>query len=537
MNNTLGTGFRRFLASALVLTIGTGALAQVMVSPDRPARPGTPAPARGPAKLIPRADLFGNPEKAAAQVSPDGAKVSYLAPVDGVLNVWVGPTAKPADARPVTREAKRGIRYYTWAYTGGHILYRQDTNGDENWHVHCVDLATGQITDLTPMPGVSARIEALSDRFPDQAILSINDRDPSHHDLYRVNVRTGERSLLYRNEGYSGFEIDDDFEIRYAFRTTEDGGREEHRASRHDGAYVFEKSATIPLADAGLTYGVGFDRTGKVRYMIDSRGRDKAAMFAVELESGARTLLFEDDRVDAGAPLLHPKTKAVQAVAFDYDKPRWALIDRDLEADWQFIRKKSGEGDLTIPSRSLDDRFWIVNVSPDNGSPKAYLYDRGAAAQGDAKPAEPSLTLLFESMPALGRHTLAKMEPTPIKSRDGLEMMSYLTLPVGSDLNGDKIPDKPLPMVLLVHGGPWARDSWGFRPQHQWLANRGYAVLSVNYRGSSGFGKGYIMASRREWGGRMHDDLIDAVNWAVARKIADPARIAIFGGSYGGYAT
>ncbi|MCC6320752.1 MAG: S9 family peptidase [Phycisphaerales bacterium] len=534
MNNTPGMRVRRSIVAALALTFGAGAMAQITTSPDRQPRPATAPAAKGPGKLIPRAVLFGNPEKAGATISPDGSKVAFLAPVDGVMNVWVATTGRLADAKPVTKETRRGIRMYSWAHTSKHILYRQDQNGDENWHIYGVDLDANKTTDLTPLPKVAARIAHESDKFPDEIVIAINDRDPAYHDLYRVNIRTGDRKLLQQSDGFVDFEIDDDYRVRYAYKPAADGGSDEYKAVEKDGKVAFEKSDSISLADAGLTGGVGFDKTGNVRYMRDSRGRDKAGLFAVDTTNGSKKLLFEDDRVDAGQPLIHPTTKEVQAVEFNYDKSRWALIDRALEKDWQFIRKKGGDGDLFVASRSRDDRYWIVNLAPDNASGKAYLYDRGV--EGD-KPVEPSLTMLFESRPALREYSLAKMEPTPIKSRDGNQMMSYLTLPPGSDLNGDKMPDKPVPMVLYVHGGPWARDNWGFNPIHQWLANRGYAVLSVNYRGSTGFGKGYIMASRREWGGKMHDDLIDAVNWAVTKKVADPARVAIFGGSYGGYAT
>ena len=523
---------------------GTG----VKLNSVRPAQPPRPAEevVKGPAKLIPRAAIFGNPEKAGAQISPDGTKISFLAPVGGqegtggVMNIWVGPVSDLSKAAPVTKETKRGVRRYFWAHTSGHLVYLQDNNGDENWHAFSVDLSGNTITDLTPYEKVSAQIKGVSPRFADEVVIGMNDRNPSYHDLYRVNVRTGARSELIRNDEYLGFDVDQDFKIRFAQKTNLDGGVEEFKAVEKDGQRVFENYGTIPFEDVKSTSTIGFDKTGNVRYVIDTRGRNTGAVMAVDLTTDKSTLMFQDDRTDAGTVLMHPTERTVQAVVYNFDKPKWGLLDKALEKDWQFIRKNSGEGELTIPSRSMDDRYWIVEIAPDNASSRTFLYDRGvvegvAGTAGEAGTAK--MTMLFVSRPALQGYALAKMEPVSFKSRDGLEMMCYLTLPVGSDMNADKLPDRPLPLVLYVHGGPWARDVWGFNPTHQWLANRGYAVLSVNYRGSTGFGKKHIMASKREWGGKMHDDLLDAVKTVVDGKIADPARIAIVGGSYGGYAT
>lgn len=454
------------------------------------------------------------------------------------MNIWVGPSGKFTDAKPVTRENKRGIRQYSFAFNSQHVLYAQDAGGDENWHIHSVDLATGKTLDLTPMEKIAARIEGVSEKFPEEIVLGINDRDPRYHDLYRVNIRTGERSLLQKNDGFQHFVLDDDFKVRFAQRPNADGSLDELRAVNKDGAIAFEPFEHIEFDDVGAYEHVGFDKTGNIRYYKDTRGRETAALLSRDLTTGNIEVILKHDQTDVGEVLTHPTEKTIQAVEINYEKPRWTLINRDLERDLQFIRKNGGDGEMLVPSRTQDDRLWIVVLAPDNGPSRTYLYDRGSGASADgAMPAAPKLTLMFVNRPGLQDQALASMTPVMIKSRDGLNLVSYLTLPVGSDADKDGRPEKPLPMVLLVHGGPWARDAWGFNASHQWLANRGYAVLSVNFRGSTGFGKQFLAAGKQEWAAKMHDDLLDAVKWAQDGQIADPAKIAIMGGSYGGYAT
>ncbi len=534
--------------SVIALSIAATALAQeTKPSAASPAAGAGAASAAKQPDLIPRAVLFGNPEKASAQISPDGSKVSFLAPVKGVLNIWVGPSGRIADAKPVTGDEKRGIRRYLWAYTSQHVVYLQDVGGDENWRVYCTDLATGKTLTLTPMDGIAAQIVASSPRFPDEIIVGINNRNPQYHDLHRVNIRTGEMRLVQENEGFVNFTIDDDYRVRFGQKPLPGGGIEEFRAVERDGKIAWESWAKIPIEDVESYAHIDFDTTGDVRYIRDAAGRDTAAIVAVKISTGERQELFGHDKADAGEVLVHPTEKTIQAVEHDYDRPRWNLNDPALVPDWQHIAKTSANGAVRIPSRSHDDRFWIVTVDNDNASARTYIYDRGlppggpASSGGGATGAQPKrgeqkMTLLFVQRPALQGRTLAGMKATEIRTRDGLTMMCYLSLPPGSDTIKKGTPDRPLPMVLNVHGGPWARDSWGFDPEHQWLANRGYAVLSVNYRGSTGFGKKFVSASKREWGGKMHDDLIDAVNWAIENKVADPQKVAIYGGSYGGYA-
>ena len=473
--------------------------------------------------LIPREVLFGNPDKAGVRLSPDGTQIGYLAPRDGVLNVWVGPAEDPAAARPVTADTDRGIRSYNWAHTNHHILYPQDTGGDENWRLHRVNLTTGETRDLTPLDGVQARLQEVSPKFPHEILVGLNDRDPRFHDLYRIAIETGDRRLVQDNEEFASFVTDEEYAVRFALRMTADGGKEMLRLTAEGRWAPFDR---IPMEDTLTTAAIDFDKTGQILYGIDSRNRDTAALVALDLDTGARTVMAEDAQADVSDVMIHPTEKTVQAVAFTHARKRWRILDASIADDLATLRTVA-DGDVEVVSRTLDDRYWIVAYLMDDGPIRYYRYTR------ERREAQ----FLFTNRTALERLPLARMQPVIIPSRDGLDLVSYLTLPVGHDRDGDGRPDQPLPMVLLVHGGPWARDYWGYNAWHQWLANRGYAAVSVNFRGSTGFGKAFVNASIREWGARMQDDLLDAVAWAIRMGIADPERVAIMGGSYGGYAT
>ena len=482
------------------------------------ARAGEPTP------IIPRDVLFGNPDKAGVQISPDGARISYLASVNGVMNVFVGPVDNPDAAKPVTKDTYRGIRSYFWAFTGDHILYVQDKGGDENFHLYSVNLKDDKIIDLTPFDGVRANVQQVSPDFPNEVLVGLNNRDPKLHDIHRVNIVSGDRTLVEQNDdGYAGYLTDNDMKVYFGIKMASDGGSEIYKRTGDHSWTMFTK---IPNEDSLTTSPVGLDESRQNLYLLESRGRDTAALTLMSIETGASKVLAEDSKADIAGFVMHPTKNLVQAVQSTYERTKWHILDKSIENDIDTL-KKVADGELSITSRTKDDRRWTVAYVMDAGPVRYYLYDR------DTKKAK----FLFSNRKALEDVKLAKMFPNTIKSRDGFNIVSYYTLPVWSDPDHDGKPDQPLPMVLFVHGGPWARDSWGFNPHHQWLANRGYAVLSVNYRGSTGFGKEFINASNFEWAGKMHDDLIDAVDWATKSKIADPQRVAIMGGSYGGYAT
>lgn len=475
--------------------------------------------------LIPREVLFGNPDRAGPQVSPDGKQLAYLAPSNGVLNVWVAPVENVAAAKVVTNDTNRGIRRYFWAYTNQHIIYMQDKGGDENWRVYSVDLGNTQTKDLTPFEKVNAQVEEVSHKFPDEILVGLNNRDAKYHDIHKVNVRTGQMTLVTQNnDGFAGYLTDDNYNVRFAMKMTPDGGSEILKAGEGGSWGSFQK---IPMEDAMTTQPVGFDKNGQTLYFIDSRSRNTAALTTLDLATSKQTIVGEDARADVGGILTHPTENTIQAYSTNYTRSDWKIVDKSIQGDFDYLRSVA-EGDFAVGARTLDDKKWIVTYVMDNGPVRYYLYDR----------AKKHANFLFTNNQDLEKVTLSKITPVIIKSRDGMNLISYLTLPATEKASGSTPhPSKPLPMVLLVHGGPWARDAWGYNPMHQWLANRGYAVLSVNYRGSTGFGKNFINASNLEWAGKMHDDLIDAVDWAIKEKIADGRKVAIMGGSYGGYAT
>ncbi len=473
--------------------------------------------------LIPRQVLFGNPDKAMARLSPDGQQLAYLAPLDGVLNVWAGPAGQPDAIKPVTNDTGRGIRFYAWAYTNEHILYIQDKGGDENWHLYSADLKNGRIKNLTPLEGVQAQVQAASSDFPQEVIVGLNDRNVQLHDLYRINITSGERQLLQQNDGYMSFVLDEEYTVRFANRPRPDGGFDMLRVTD---AAEWPLFIEVPGDDLLTTNVIGFDRAGDTLYMTASSGRDTAALYAVHPETGERRLLAEDDHADAGDIMIHPTQKRLQAVAFNYVRKEWRVLDESIEKDLAFLKTVAG-GEVEIVSRTLDDQIWLAAYLMDDGPVRYYRFNRQRM----------TADFLFTDRQALEDQPLVKMHSAVVRSRDGLDLVCYYSLPSGSDRDGDGRPDQPLPMVLFIHGGPWARDQWGYHPYHQWLANRGYAVLGINFRGSTGFGKSFVNAGDLEWGAAMHDDILDGVAWAVEQGIADPELVAISGGSYGGYAT
>jgi len=472
------------------------------------------------AAIIPRTVIFGNPDRTLARISPDGAWVSWLAPKDGVLNVWVAPSDDPANARVITNDTYRGISQYFWAPNSAFVYYIQDQGGDENFHVYSSNIATGEVVDLTPVKeGARATVESISSQRPDEIVVGINERNAELFDLYLVDVTTGERELLRENPGYAGWVIDNNLDPRFGFQPTPDGG-----GNIVD--FEGEVFAVIPPEDFLSTSAVGFNASNNAVFMLDSRGRDTAALTKVAIESGDVEVLAENDRADISGVLVDQRSLEPIAYNVNHLKSQWYPIDDTAAADLKALTAALG-GSLTIVATTDNMSKWIVHEDAPERSGTYFIYDLS----------DRSVTKMLEQYPGLANYTLAPMEALTIKSRDGLDLPAYLTLPVGSDSNGDGRPDEAVPMVLAVHGGPWARDEYGYHPWHQWLANRGYAVMSVNYRGSTGFGKTFTRAAIGEFAGKMHDDLIDGVEWAVEQGIADPDKVAIVGGSYGGYAT
>ncbi len=476
-----------------------------------------------PLPLISRKVLFGNPDKAAVRISPDGKHISYLSPLEGVLNVWVAPRDDLATARAVTHDKGRGIRFYAWAFSNNHILFIQDKNGDENWRLYSVDLASGEERDLTPFEGVQAQIRLISPEFPLEAIIGLNKRNPQWHDVFQLNIATGELALVEENNQFLDYLLDEQFRMVCAFSMNPDGGIQVFKRSP---AGSWEAVDSVPQADTLTTNPVGTDKSGQVVYMKDSRDRNTSALKAWDLRANTMQVLAEDPRVDVEDVVIHPTLKHVQAVSFVHARKRWQILDPSIQPDLELLGGVA-DGDVEVISRSLADRYWIVYFLVDDGPGRYYLYDRTTR----------SARFLFTNRAALEGLPLVKMHSESIWSRDGLELVLYYSLPPGSDPDGDGLPDQPVPMVFYPHGGPWGRDYWEYNPWHQWLANRGYAVMSVNFRSSTGFGKDFTNAGDRQWGEGIIQDQEDAVRWAIEQKIADPLRVAVAGGSFGGYST
>ncbi|MGB5659732.1 MAG: S9 family peptidase [Thermoanaerobaculia bacterium] len=514
---------RSSLTSLTVLGLATGLIG----CGGPPGDGGDAAPVtltQAEVELIPRDALLGNPERFRGRISPDGSTVSFLAPVDEVQNVWVAPLGDSAAARVITHDTKRGIGVYFWAADGEHILYLQDQGGNENWQVHAVNVSTAEDRTLTPLEGVQAQILATSYSHPSDILVGLNDRDAQWHDVYRLNIETGERELVEQNETeMAGYVADTELELRLALKNTPDGGSEAYRRGANGD---WESFFTIPPDDTLTTAIIEVADNGTTAHGVDSRDRDTAALVSVDIPTGEVTILAEDDRADVEQILTHPVTGEVLAYAVNYTEMEWIAVAEEVEADIAAITAELGGYVLVLGQTQANDK-WILYSDEPSAPGHYYAYDRS----------DKSLSLLFNTRPALDGFKLATATAHVIPARDGVNLVSYLTLPAWVDADGDGIPSESVPMVLLVHGGPWARDTFSFSGITQLLANRGYAVLQVNFRGSTGFGKSFVNAGDLEWGEAMHDDLIDAVDWAIAKGVTREDTVAIMGGSYGGYAT
>ncbi len=476
-----------------------------------------------PAALILRKHLFANPPQAAMSISPDGQWLAWLADGDGVMNIWAAPSSNPQDARQVTRDARRGIQAFHWTYVPGMLLFSQDRDGDENFQLFGADLADGSLRALTPAaPGVRTGVQSISRERRDEIAIVSNARDARFFDVHVLNLRTGDQQGLEENTGFAGFVLDSRYQVKLAVRNTRDGGSE---WLRRDAAGAWQPWQVFSAEDARSSGPSHFDAEGRTLYAYDSRGRDTAALAAIDWESGAVTVLAEDPRADIGGMLTDAASHRPLAYGVTYERFKLHMLDESIWRDIETLDAAAGDGEWRMTARTEDDQRWVVAMSSDTRPSSSWMYDRKAR----------TLRHLLDLRPRLTWAPLARMQPVVITARDGLPLVSYLTVPLDADA-GDLRAATPLPLVLLVHGGPWARDTFGFNPMHQWLANRGYAVLSVNFRGSTGFGKRFVNAADGEWGRKMDEDLEDAIAWALERGIADPQRLAIFGGSYGGYA-
>ncbi|MGH3422023.1 MAG: alpha/beta hydrolase family protein, partial [Streptosporangiaceae bacterium] len=396
------------------------------------------------------------------------------------------------------------IRSFGWAHDDRHLLYVQDTGGDENWRLYDVDLDTMQRRDLTPFDGVQARIVAADRKFPHEILVGLNRADPRLHDVYRLDLITGELTLEVPNPGLIGWVADARLVVRAAIKPQPDGGY--ILQVRDDGQAEWRPLLTISGDDAPGTQLIGFSEDGITLLATTSAGADTARLVRIGVATGAIEVLAEDPEADVAGVRVQPDTRQPQIVMFGKDRLDYLALDPAVAADLTAIRALH-PGDPSFHGADHADATWLIGFTNDTGPVSFYAYDR-ATRTG---------RFLFEHQPELSRYQLAPMEPFRFTARDGLVIPGYLTFPPGAGRRG-------LPTVLYVHGGPQARDGWGFNGRAQWLANRGYLCVQVNYRGSTGYGKAFVNAGDREWGGKMHDDLVDAVAFVTGRGWADPAR-------------
>jgi dipeptidyl aminopeptidase/acylaminoacyl peptidase len=476
--------------------------------------------------LIPREVLFGNPTKKDPQISPDGMYLSYLAPdKKNVLQVWVRAMTGQGE-KQLTSEEKRGIQHYAWAYDNRHLIFARETDGDENWQIHAVNIESGSVRNLTPYKGVRSLVFHLAPDHPEELWIAMNLRNRRFFDVYRVHLKTGETRMVHRNGGQqvwwlANSQMNINIATTFAGVIVRDSQKQPWRMLRR-----------WQRAEPGMF--VGLSRDEKSLYLRASPDGNTGALLSIDIASGNETVIVQDPKYDVQDVFVHPTTHEIQAVGFYKEKLEWRVLDKSIEDDFAILAQVRG-GEFTVAHppyespilfsrnlgrRDLQDKVWLVSYESDQGPTYHYAYHRESK----------TTTLLFSEQPKLETFKLASMQPIAYQARDGLEIHGYLSLPAG-------IAAKKLPTVLFVHGGPYLRDRWGYYSTVQWLANRGYAVLQVNYRGSSGYGRQFVLASYKEWGGKMHDDLIDGVNWLVKAGIADPQKVAIMGASYGGYST
>lgn len=468
-----------------------------------------------PAPLIPRSVLFCGPRRLAPALSPCGRRLAFLAPRDEVPDIWVLDLDGDRRARPVTAHRGRGITGFSWAHDGSHLLYLDDHDGDELTHLHAVCHRDGVVRDLTPFPGVQARLLGVSPAAPDQVLVSLNLRERHLHDPYRIRLSDGHPVPVADNPGLAGWLTDRALRTRGGFRWDADGGMTV-LAGRPDDPAGWRPLHVADPEDAAGTRAVCVHEDCVV--LLSPTGSDTARAMRVPIDGGPREVLHADQEHDVVGIGVSPATGAPDLAVVHRHRRELVALTADTATDVARLRRAL-PGDLMVLGRDDADRRWLVLDLRDDAPSGYHLYDR---SDGGVRP-------LFTHQPELARHRLAKVEPLRFTARDGLTVHGYLTFPVGT-------PRTCLPTVLAVHGGPWTRDLWAAGGDAQWLANRGYLCVQVNFRGSTGYGKRFTNAGDREWGGRMQDDLVDAVRWLVDSGHTDPARVAVYGSSYGGYA-
>jgi dipeptidyl aminopeptidase/acylaminoacyl peptidase len=478
--------------------------------------------------VIDREVLFGNPEYAAAQISPDGKYISFVKPLNGTMNVWVKGTDEPfSAARPMTNDQTRPVRSYFWSRDSKYVLFVQDNGGDENFNVYAVNPAD-KAAQGSPVPlsrnitagkKIAAAIEGVPRSEPDFIYVGLNDRDPAWHDLYKINISTGERKLVIENKDrLGGYVFDNADKLRMAIRSPQNGDTEFLRVNA-DGT-----TSKIYSCDIFESCGpVGFTKDNKKAYIQTNKGNlDLVELDTLDLDTGATAKIEGDPlgKVDLGNVEFSGVTHDLIATTYEDDRVRIVWHDKNYQKDYDYLRSKLGDREVSFAGSTADETKFIVNTSSDTDPGTVWLYDRNSH----------NLSTLYKVRENLDRGSLSPMTAIHYKSSDGLEIPAYLTVPKGTS-------GKNLPLLVVPHGGPWGRDSWGYNSWAQFWANRGYAVLEPNFRASTGYGKKFLNAGNNEWGQKMQDDITWGVKYLVGQGVADPKRVGIMGGSYGGYAT
>jgi acetyl esterase/lipase len=470
--------------------------------------------------LIPRSVLLAKPDRFCVTMSHDGSKIACVARNGSEVEVRVEDSSgKPLRKFPI--KSSRGLNEVglVWMFTNNHILVLQDKNGDENCQIHCLDVGSGGSKNLTPFDGSKSAPHRLSRKYPRELIISCNKRDPKWFDAYRVNIDSGNVNLVFQNDEYGDFIFDPDFNLRIVAKSMPDGS-EEYYEMLEGKAKLFKK---VPFEDTKNTHMLYFSFDCETLYGFDSSGGDKNALVAYDLKNKTSKVLFHSDLADSSLSGWDPNTYVPQMVGLEYLEPDIIGIDDAVSKDVAYLKSKLNRGRFCVINQNLENNRWLIASFSDVSPTRYYLYERDPQ-----KGAPVLLKFLFCAQPELEKYQLQKMTPVVIKSRDDLDLVCYLTK------SFDFIEGKPSKMVIQIHGGPWARDDLGFDKDAQLLANRGYSVLQINYRGSLGFGKAFTNAAN----GNLHkirNDIIDAVNWAIENKIAAKDKVAIMGGSFGGY--
>ncbi len=509
-----------------MLSVSAAAFAQPAAPAKKTAARAQAVKTATPPPLIDRELFFGNPEISGAQLSPDGKYISFIKPWNDTRNIWVKKAGEPFEAaRRVTAEKKRPIPGYFWSRDSKYILFVQDKDGDENYNVYAVnpsDAPAGAdevpaARNLTDAKGARAMIYAVPKKMPDVMFVGLNDRDAAWHDVYKVQISTGQRTLVRKNtDKIAAWTFDLDGNLRLATRVADNGDSE---ILRIDGDRM-EKIYGCTVLETCAVF--RFEKDGKRVYGVSNKGdRDLAALVLIDAMTGKEEVVESDpkNRVDFGSPIFSDKTDELVGTAYEDERVRVYFRDKTWEADYNLLKKRFPNTDIS-ESTTADERLWLVGISSDTEPGARYLFDRATR----------KITFQYRVFEKLDRKYLAPMKAVTFTSSDGLAIPAFLTLPKGVDPTN-------LPAMLVPHGGPWARDGWGYDAFAQFLANRGYAVLQPNFRGSTGYGKKFLNAGNLQWGDKMQDDITWGAKYLVARGIADPKRVGIMGGSYGGYAT